>query len=232
MARQHGSPASSTLHLRGLDSRITGLIEAAQPSLPFESFEWLRRSALSDALAWDREFGRVRDVSRLEIERNLFRYRPVPVEIRATEDAALHDLLRVVIAGVRAGAGFVVSTPVGLPAGVRHALGDLDAVVFLETEDEWLQRMRVAEGAGASGDAGVPALPRHERVRLVGGRESVAALRSVLAVATGGDPDLAVYDAEVTGAARIELLPFVHEQSVSITAHRYGNPDPWSASVI
>ncbi|MEW2006071.1 proline dehydrogenase family protein [Microbacterium sp. NPDC079208] len=229
---QHGSPASSTLHLRGLDSRITGLIEAAQPSLPFESFEWLRRSALSDALAWDREFGRVRDVSRLEIERNLFRYRPVPVEIRATEDAALHDLLRVVIAGVRAGAGFVVSTPVGLPAGVRHALGDLDAVVFLETEDEWLQRMQATAGEGSSGDAEGPVLPRHERVRLVGGRESVAALHAALAVATGGDPDLAVYDAEVTAAARIELLPFVHEQSVSITAHRYGNPDPWSASVI
>ena len=136
------------------------------------------------------------------------------------------------IAGVRAGAGFVVSTPVGLPAGVRHALGDLDAVVFLETEVEWLQRMQVAEESGASGDAGVPVLPRHGRVRLVGGRESVAALRSALAVATGGDPDLAVYDAEVTAAARIELLPFVHEQSVSITAHRYGNPDPWSASVI
>ncbi len=105
-------------------------------------------------------------------------------------------------------------------------------MVFLETEDEWLQRMQATAGEGSSGDAEGPVLPRHERVRLVGGRESVAALHAALAVATGGDPDLAVYDAEVTAAARIELLPFVHEQSVSITAHRYGNPDPWSASVI
>ncbi|KTR74907.1 1-pyrroline-5-carboxylate dehydrogenase [Microbacterium oxydans] len=224
---QSGGPASSTLHLRGLDSRITAVIEAAQSSLAYESFEWLRRSALSDALAWDREFGQVRDVSRLGVERNLFRYRPVPVEVRATDDAALHDLLRVVIAGVRSGARFVISTPSGLPAEVRRALGDLDAPVFLESDDEWLQRL-LRQDADLEGVT----LPASDRVRLVGGREGVAALRAKLASASAGDPDLAVYDGEVTAAARIELLPFVHEQSISITAHRYGNLDAWSSDVI
>ncbi|MFE7198403.1 proline dehydrogenase family protein [Microbacterium oxydans] len=224
---QSGGPASSTLHLRGLDSRITAVIEAAQSSLAYESFEWLRRSALSDALAWDREFGQVRDVSRLGVERNLFRYRPVPVEVRATDDAALHDLLRVVIAGVRSGARFVISTPSGLPADVRRALGDLDAPVFLESDDEWLQRL-LRQDADLEGVT----LPASDRVRLVGGREGVAALRAKLASASAGDPDLAVYDGEVTAAARIELLPFVHEQSISITAHRYGNLDAWSSDVI
>lgn len=224
-----GGPASSTLHLRGLDSRITAVIEAAQPSLEYESFEWLRRSALSDALAWDREFGQVRDVSRLGVERNLFRYRPVPVEIRATEDAALQDLLRVVIAGVRAGARFVLSTPVGLPAEVRRSLGDLDAVVFLETDEEWRDRMLRHTETGA-GD-GRPVV-RADRVRLVGGRDAVAAAHAALATASDGDPDLAVYDGEVTAAGRIELLPFVHEQSISITAHRYGNIDGRFAEVI
>ena len=232
---QHGGPASSTLHLRGLDSRITALIESAQPSLAFEEFEWLRRAALSDALAWDREFGRVRDVSQLGVERNLFRYRPVPVEIRATDDAALQDVLRVVIAAVRAGAGFVLSSPSGLPAGVRHALGDLGAVVFLESDQEWRQRLvrRATTETTDEGDGGsVAPSARHERVRLVGGRAAVAAAHTALATASGGDPDLAVYDGEVTAAARIELLPFLHEQSISITAHRYGNLDPWSADVI
>ncbi|WP_396657971.1 proline dehydrogenase family protein [Microbacterium oxydans] len=224
---QSAGPASSTLHLRGLDSRITAVIEAAQSSLAYESFEWLRRSALSDALAWDREFGQVRDVSRLGVERNLFRYRPVPVEVRATDDAALHDLLRVVIAGVRSGARFVISTPSGLPAEVRRALGDLDAPVFLESDDEWLQRL-LRQDADLEGVT----LPASDRVRLVGGREGVAALRAKLASASAGDPDLAVYDGEVTAAARIELLPFVHEQSISITAHRYGNLDAWSSDVI
>jgi RHH-type proline utilization regulon transcriptional repressor/proline dehydrogenase/delta 1-pyrroline-5-carboxylate dehydrogenase len=69
-------------------------------------------------------------------------------------------------------------------------------------------------------------------VRLIGRSESVAALRTLVAQASGGDPDLAVYDNEVTTAGRLELLPFLHEQSVTITAHRFGNPDPWSESVI
>jgi RHH-type proline utilization regulon transcriptional repressor/proline dehydrogenase/delta 1-pyrroline-5-carboxylate dehydrogenase len=42
----------------GLDTRITAIIESAQPSLDYEAFEWLRRGALSDAVVWDREFGR------------------------------------------------------------------------------------------------------------------------------------------------------------------------------
>ncbi|MEV4737429.1 MULTISPECIES: bifunctional proline dehydrogenase/L-glutamate gamma-semialdehyde dehydrogenase [unclassified Microbacterium] len=217
--RSRGSgPVSSTLHLRGLDSRITELIEAAQSSLDYEAFEWLRRSALSDALAWDREFGRVRDVSQLGVERNLFRYRPVPVAIRATADAGWQELLRVVVAAVRAGAAFTLSTPVGLPSAVRHALGDLGAVVYMESEEEWIARMRSPE--------------RPARVRIVGQRDSVAALHGALAAALDGDPDLAVYDGEVTSAGRIELLPFVHEQAIAITAHRYGNPDDWSAEVI
>ncbi|CAH0247611.1 Bifunctional protein PutA [Microbacterium oxydans] len=226
---QPSAMPSSTLHLRGLDSRITGLIESAQPSLDFESFEWLRRSALSDALAWDREFGQVRDVSHLEVERNLFRYRPVPVEIRATADAALQDLLRIVIAAVRAGAGFTLSTPVGLPSAVRHALGDLDAAVFLESDEEWIERMR-PRPAAAPGEA--PTAPRAGRVRLVGPRAPVDAVSSALARALDGDPDLAVYGGEVTSAGRIELLPFVHEQAIAITAHRFGNPDATFADVI
>ncbi len=188
----------------------------------------MRRAALSDALAWNREFGRVRDVSHLEVERNLFRYRPVPVAIRATADAAWQEVLRVVIAAVRAGAGFVLSTPVGLPAHVRHVLGELQAVVFMESDEEWVERMR--RPAPAEGE--VLSQPRPDRVRLVGSRESVAALHRMLAAGVEGDPDLSVYAGEVTSAGRIELLPFVREQSISITAHRYGNPDPWSAAVI
>lgn len=212
-----GGAPSSTLHLRGLDSRITALIESAQPSLAYEAFEWLRRGALSDAVAWDREFGRVRDVSQLKVERNLFRYRPVEVAVRATLDASWQAVLRVVVAGVRAGGGFTLSAPVGLPGAARRALGDLGVPVHVETDGEWIARVRAA---GVS------------RVRLVGGGESVAATRTALADATAGDPDIAVYANEVTTAGRLELLPFLHEQAITITAHRFGNPDPWSEGVI
>ncbi|MFK4762256.1 proline dehydrogenase family protein [Microbacterium sp. ZW T5_45] len=210
---------SSTLHLRGLDSRISDLIESAQSSLDFDRFEWLRQSALSDAVAWDREFGRVRDVSHLGVERNLFRYRPVPVMLRATAGAPLQEVLRVVLAGIRSGASFLVSLAEGLPAGVRHVLGEFEVPVAVESDSEWIERMR-ARGE----DAG--------RVRLIGDRTSVAALHRDLAVARDGDPGLAVYGDEVTTAGRLELLPFVHEQAIAITAHRYGNLDDWSAAVI
>ncbi|MFG6402913.1 proline dehydrogenase family protein [Microbacterium sp. P04] len=224
-----GGAVSSTLHLRGLDSRLTSLIEAAQPTLSYEAFEWLRRGALSDAIAWDREFGRVRDVSQLGVERNLFRYRPAPVAVRATGDAPWQAVLRVMLAGLRSGSDFSLSSPVGLPGDVRHVLGDLGVAVWVETDAEWLERMT---GAGDASAAEEPARPRPGRTRLIGGVEAVGMLRAALAEASAGDPDLAVYADEVTTAGRLELLPFLREQAISITAHRYGNPDSWSDGVI
>ncbi|WP_292833910.1 bifunctional proline dehydrogenase/L-glutamate gamma-semialdehyde dehydrogenase [Microbacterium sp.] len=215
-----GAAHSSTLHLRGLDTRIAALIESAQSSLDYEAFEWLRRGALSDALAWDREFGQVRDVSQLEVERNLFRYRPVDAGIRAAGDAAWHEVLRVVVAGVRAGSALSLSTPAGLPAGVRRALSEMDLPVSVETEGEWIARWQPDVAA------------RPPRVRLVGTPASVNDMRRALAEATAGDPDIAVYDNPVTTAGRLELLPFLREQALAITAHRFGNPDPTFADVI
>ncbi|CAL4860901.1 bifunctional proline dehydrogenase/L-glutamate gamma-semialdehyde dehydrogenase [Microbacterium sp. MM2322] len=219
-----GAATSSTLHLKGLDSSIADVIEAAQPALGYEAFEWLRRAALSDAVAWDRTFGKVVDVSHLGVERNLFRYRPASVEIRATTDAAPHTLVRAIIAAVRARSTFTVSSPSGLPSTVRHALGALEVAVFVESDEQWIQRM---SGTGAE-DAPV----RADRVRLVGPPAQARDVRAALAEAIDGDPDLAVYADEVTQAGRIELLPFLREQSITITAHRFGNPDRWSETVI
>ena len=61
----------------------------------------------------------------------------------------------------------------------------------------------------------VAAVPR---IRLIGGDASA------LAEALGGSPDIAVFAGEVTRAGRVELLPFLLEQSISATAHRFGNP--------
>jgi RHH-type transcriptional regulator, proline utilization regulon repressor / proline dehydrogenase / delta 1-pyrroline-5-carboxylate dehydrogenase len=47
-----------------------------------------------------------------------------------------------------------------------------------------------------------------------------------------GNPDLAIYSGDVTAAGRVELLPFVHEQAVSVTAHRFGNPDVAMQSLV
>ncbi|NRD26457.1 proline dehydrogenase family protein [Frigoribacterium sp. VKM Ac-2836] len=58
------------------------------------------------------------------------------------------------------------------------------------------------------------------RIRLVGGDPAA------LARAVQGSPDVTIVAGEVTEEGRIELLTFVREQSVSLTAHRYGRLDP------
>lgn len=210
---RHDPSTSGTLHLRGLERRVTELIEASQPSLDYESFEVLRRSALSDELAWAEEYGIAKDVSGVGVERNLFRYRPVPVTIRIGESSALAEGLRVMAAGLLARSRLSVSTAVELPAAVRAVLAARGMPVVHEGDAAWLGR---AENGGI----------RTPRVRLVGGGASA------LAEALQGTPDVAVWSHPVTPSGRVELLPFLHEQAISITNHRFGNPTTISDAIV
>ncbi|MEJ3405306.1 bifunctional proline dehydrogenase/L-glutamate gamma-semialdehyde dehydrogenase [Rathayibacter sp. YIM 133350] len=203
--------ASKTLHLRGLERRVTHLIEASQPSLSYEEFDVLRRGALSDALAWRDEFGIAKDVSRLGLERNVFRYRAVPVAVRVAEGGTLVEALRVIVAGVLAKAPFTVSSATALPAAVRRLLAERDIPLKVETDAAWL--------------AAIGKRPP-ERIRLIGGKATD------VTAATDGIPDVAVYAHEVTQSGRVELLPFLHEQAISITNHRFGNPTTLSDDVL
>ena len=74
----------------------------------------------------------------------------------------------------------------------------------VETHEAWLARMREQHP---------------QRVRVIG----TPAIE--LAEAVTGDPDVAIYGGAVTQSGRIELLPFLREQAISITNHRFGNPD-------
>ncbi|KRE31547.1 bifunctional proline dehydrogenase/L-glutamate gamma-semialdehyde dehydrogenase [Agromyces sp. Soil535] len=209
---QHGT-SSSTLHLRGLEKRVTELIEASQPALDYESFDVLRRSALSDEVAWAEEYGVVKDVSGVGVERNLFRYRPLPVTIRIGEASTLAEGLRIIAAGLLAKAPLTVSTAIELPKAVRTILAARDVRVIREGDAAWLDR--AAKGGITT-----------SRVRLVGGGASA------LAEALGGTPDVAVWSHPVTPSGRVELLPFLHEQAISITNHRFGNPTTLTDGVI
>ncbi|MDH6235550.1 bifunctional proline dehydrogenase/L-glutamate gamma-semialdehyde dehydrogenase [Cryobacterium sp. CG_9.6] len=212
---------SSTLHLRGLEPRVTEIIEASQPFLDYADFDVLRRSSLSDALAWREEFNVVRDASNLKVERNLFRYRALPVTVRLTEDGTLSNLLRVIAAATLSRSKFTVSSALPVPAGVRAVLEQREVPVTVESDDEWLAR------AAAGGITTT-------RVRLVGAdpMHGAAEAASALATALGGSPDIAVYAHPVTQAGRVEVLPFLREQAISITAHRFGNPSTLSDDVI
>ncbi|GAB3120241.1 proline dehydrogenase family protein [Glaciibacter psychrotolerans] len=212
---------SSTLHLRGLEQRVTHLIEASQSSLDYGDFDILRRSALSDAIAWREEFNTVKDASAVGLERNLFRYLPLPVTVRLGEDGTLGHLLRVIAAATLSGSRFVVSSAIPIPPAVRDLLDASEIPVTVESDAEWLQR-------AASGQITT------SRVRLIGGDRFAGAEAgaSALLAALGGSPDIAVYSHPVTQAGRVEVLPFLREQAISITAHRFGNPSTLSDGVI
>lgn len=203
--------AFGTWHDRPVESPPLGdrlgervLRAAREASVPEADLRWLEGALGTDVEAWRDEFGVVRDVTGLVAEQNALRYHPVPVTIRHETDR-LVELLRVVAAGVRAGAPLTVSTPVALPAAVGALLQESGVDLCHEDAQAWRARARRLADEGG-------------RVRLVG------ASADAVIEATDGSPALAVYSGEVVSAGRVELLTFLREQAVSITAHRFGTP--------
>ena len=47
-----------------------------------------------------------------------------------------------------------------------------------------------------------------------------------------GSPDVALYTGDVTSCPHAELLPFLREQAVSITNHRFGTPLDLAADLL
>ncbi|MGP9500788.1 bifunctional proline dehydrogenase/L-glutamate gamma-semialdehyde dehydrogenase [Specibacter sp. AOP5-B1-6] len=202
-------PAESTATAPLGDNARKLLTAAASLSDAEQGF--LARSLHSDAAAWVSEFGTARDVSALSAERNVFRYLPLNPLVRLADGGSMAKLLRVLAAGILAGATPEVSSGVELPSAVKALLVSLRIRVTVEDDNAWLTTVR-RFGAG--------------RIRLIEG--DAAAVYE----ASGGRPDLAIYHGEVTEAGRIEMLPFLHEQAVSITAHRFGTPDHLSDGLI
>jgi RHH-type proline utilization regulon transcriptional repressor/proline dehydrogenase/delta 1-pyrroline-5-carboxylate dehydrogenase len=199
------------------NAAVKRVLNAVSGALQPGELRFLQRSLASDAQAWADEFGTAKDVSGLSAERNIFRYRALPVTIRLSEGAPLAHLARTVAAGVQAGSALTVSTAVELPVQFRAVLTGLDIEVTVEADAGWLaSAARLAKAGKLSG----------ARIRLIGGDATA------LAEAVDGRPDVAVYAHPVTEAGRVELLPFLHEQAISITAHRFGTPNHLSDALI
>lgn len=198
-----------------LQAAVEQALQAVEPLLEDEQKVWLRRAVADDARLWAEEFGINKDVSSVGVERNVFRYLPVPVcEIRDVGGAAEH-LVRSAAAGYRAGAVVTVSLPPGVSTQVHTALKAVGARVLEEPMAQWCERL-ASMGA--------------VRVRLIG--DDGGAARTALAQATQGSPEVAVYAGPMVSSGRIEMLPFLREQAVAITAHRFGNPDNISHTVL
>ncbi|MBO3724000.1 proline dehydrogenase family protein [Actinomyces bowdenii] len=194
---------------------VEGLYDAARHELAHEELAFLRGALAADARAWEAAYGRAVDVTGLACERNALRYRSAQVVVRAEMGTAPVDLVRVMAAGILSGAVLRLSTAEQLSPSLRGALAGAGVEVVVEAPVVW--QARLADLA-ASGDLGV-------RVRLLGPREQGAQERwQEASRVTGGSPDVALYTGEVTACPHSELLPFLREQSVSVTSHRFGTP--------
>jgi len=194
-------PLRATSPIKLLPS-VERVLAAATPELTPSELHQLRSAAESDEKSWKREYGVMKDVSNLGVERNVFRYVPVPVTIRF--DGFMFELARVLLSAARTGAPVTISSRVPLPDG-------LASEPRIETHDAWLAHVA----------ADLPA-----RVRLVGSNAKD------VSVAVEGDPDVAIYAGPVTLSGRVEALPFLKEQAISITNHRFGNRDAEFAYVL
>ncbi|MGJ0558355.1 bifunctional proline dehydrogenase/L-glutamate gamma-semialdehyde dehydrogenase [Methylocystis sp.] len=193
-------PASCARELDDVATEFLDLVADAAGS--DHDYDRLVRSMRSDVEAWNETYGIELDVTGLGVESNLLRYRPASVVVRAGEQATPWELLRVIAAGLRAGADLSVSVAKPQEPGLVEALTRLGVAWSLDAEEPWYDAVRTT----------VP-----PRIRLLG--EDRRALLSAI----GGNPEVAIYDQPVTESGRIELLAFLREQAVSVTAHRFGS---------
>jgi RHH-type transcriptional regulator, proline utilization regulon repressor / proline dehydrogenase / delta 1-pyrroline-5-carboxylate dehydrogenase len=208
---------SDDLRIGGLAPNVASLVKKAQAGMSFAEFSWVRSAALSDQSAWLQQFGSSRDVSGLGVERNVLRYRPVPVTLRLADGQPMGELVRLLAAAALTQSPVAISSALPIPATLMAAFDSpLPPVTILSIRIE-TDASFVAHAATGLSTA---------RVRIAGSGAMA------LAEAVHGDPDLAIYSGDVTAAGRVELLPFMHEQAVSVTAHRFGNPDVAMQSLV
>ncbi len=194
-----------------VDGPAAQLLAAGAEALAGPELDSLRRAFASDTRAWCTEFGVTKDISGLTAERNLFRYRPVPVHVRLAEGGSMAALFRVLGAAATVGGPIDISSGAATAQEHTNVLAALGHTMTEQTDAAWLDDM--ARRAPA-------------RIRLIDGDAHALAER------IGGRPDVAVHDRPVTEAGRLELLPFVREQAISITAHRFGTPNHLTDGII
>ncbi|WP_291377867.1 bifunctional proline dehydrogenase/L-glutamate gamma-semialdehyde dehydrogenase [Demequina sp.] len=164
-----------------------------------EAPAWVHAAAVDDAQEWIRQYGTAIDRTGLTSEVNALRYAPADTDIRWDGSASADALVRVCAARVRAGGRGVVSAPGPLPAGLAEALDAEGVTMRVEPWDACLRRAEQHLGG---------------RIRLVAEGDG----------ASNGTARAAVFAHRATGNPTLELMPFLREQAVSITTHRFGTP--------
>lgn len=180
------------------EPRLVRLIQAAAPILDEEQLARLNVAASSDQAAWRTLFGVAHDPSALTAEINAFRYRPTAVTVRVESDDPI-AVLREASAAVVTGSPAMFSFREEPAEDVAGVLTELGLTVRVEDDTTFDRDIR-------------------GRVRHLGDRD--------LLTAVGGSIDVSVHSSPTLYPGRLALLPYLHEQAVSVTNHRFGHPTP------
>ncbi|MDN6600442.1 MAG: bifunctional proline dehydrogenase/L-glutamate gamma-semialdehyde dehydrogenase [Corynebacterium flavescens] len=161
-----------------------------------EDITWLWRAAELDEKAWQEEFGRTHDRTGLVSEANIFRYRPLvqPLQVRIGGDVPLREVLRLKLAQEITGAAAEFSA---VPAVARELAG---LGVHAVSDEDFAAEISGAESC---------------RVRALGAVDPQLYEAAV-------SSNSVIEDQPVLADGRRELLPFLLEQALSITTHRFG----------
>ena len=180
------------------EPRLVRLIQAAAPILDEEQLARLNVAASSDQAAWRTLFGVAHDPSALTAEINAFRYRPTAVTVRVESDDPI-AVLREASAAVVTGSPAMFSFREEPAEDLAGVLTELGLTVRVEDDTTFDRDIR-------------------GRVRHLGDRD--------LLTAVGGSIDVSVHSSPTLYPGRLALLPYLHEQAVSVTNHRFGHPTP------
>lgn len=173
---------------------------AAVAGLPSAITNSLHRGAESDQKSLDRIFSKLTDPSGLAVERNVFRYLRSDCVLRIGSGAAESEIWRALLSLGTLDHGTLSAA--ALPNPIVEAFQRAGFEVRIETDAKFAEALT----------------KQPSRVRLVGNLTSEGNL------SLNANPGIAVYDHPPTESGQIEMLPYFHEQAVSITAHRFGNP--------
>ena len=236
IAQHDGLPADKALHLTKpqlMDFYVTAQHLQETGELNAEEFGRVERAIYNADRAAASEFDLMNDPSALEGERNVLRYIPTESFIRAEGDWSVAQLLTVM--AYAAATGEFLENEASGPSMVRVAPGQSDPdatvppLVVVSVDRPVLEEI---EMLGLRYGFVFPIEDKDEFTRsLQADRVSdevrvrgIGVSRQEIQERLGGLIEVAVWDGPVTEAARVEILPFVHEQAVSTTMHRFGNP--------
>lgn len=180
-----------------LAENVAVVLAKALAIAPSEDHSILQAAAGNAAYWWQEEFSRAHDPAKLAAESNDFRYRPVPeVVLRLTATTTLVDVLLSALMAATASVPLKLSSGETVGAALAEAAAALALPIHLESEDALSQRLREVPLATLR-TPGCPMTRLHGRN----------------------------HHHPVVPHARMELLPYLLEQSLSQTRHRHGRID-------